>query len=122
MKYLIVSLFWIAASFASDGGHEGHKSAMQTVTGEVMDLTCYMAHPENGKGKDHAGCAKKCIQKGMPVGILTSDGKLYVAGDANHKAPNDMLAEHAGKTVTAMGEVKEMNGVKMLLIKKLVSK
>src|SRR4029077_12900987 len=37
------------------------------VTGEVLDMTCYIAY--NLSGPDHAECAKVCIRNGAPVGI-----------------------------------------------------
>src|SRR6516165_2873179 len=38
-----------------------------TVTGEVLDMTCYIAH--NLSGVEHAKCAKECIKRGLPAGI-----------------------------------------------------
>ena len=83
----------------------------QTIKGEVVDLMCYLDH--GAKGDKHAGCAKKCIESGGPVGILTADDQLYlVIGD--HKPINDKLAAHAAKTVTLKGKVVERNGIKMI--------
>jgi len=50
----------------------------QTLTGEVVDVFCYLSHGEKGLGKDHAGCAKKCIKSGLPVAIKVGD-QLYLA-------------------------------------------
>jgi hypothetical protein len=83
----------------------------KAVTGEVVDLMCYLDH--GAKGEKHAGCAEKCIRSGGPVGLLTKDNQLYlVVGD--HKPMNEELASHAGKTVTLKGKVVERNGVKMI--------
>ncbi len=83
----------------------------KTVTGEVVDLMCYLDH--GAKGDKHANCAKKCIESGGPVGLLTADNQLYlVIGD--HKPMNKELAALAAKTVTLKGTVVERDGVKMI--------
>lgn len=83
----------------------------QTIKGEVVDLMCYLDH--GAKGDKHAGCAKKCIESGGPVGILTADNQLYlVIGD--HKPINETLAPLAAKTVTVKGKVVERDGMKMI--------
>jgi hypothetical protein len=85
-------------------------SAGKTVTGEVVDLMCYIDH--SASGDKHAGCASKCIKQGGPVGIA-SEGKTYlVVGD--HKPMNDQLAEYAGKTITVKGKMAERGGIAMI--------
>src|SRR5213082_4128161 len=44
------------------------------VTGEVLDMTCYIAY--NLSGPEHAKCARVCIRNGEPAGIKTQDGKV----------------------------------------------
>jgi|SRR5579872_6940581 len=83
----------------------------QTVTGEVVDLMCYLDH--GAKGDKHAGCAKTCISGGGPVGLLTEDNQLYLVIGA-HKPINDKLADFAAKKVTLKGKVVEKNGMKMI--------
>ena len=47
----------------------------QTIKGELVDLRCYLTADKHGA--DHSGCATMCAKDNLPVGILTSDGKLY---------------------------------------------
>ncbi len=83
----------------------------KTVKGEVVDLMCYLDH--GAKGEKHAGCARKCIESGGPVGLLTADSQLYlVIGD--HAPMNKTLGPLAGKTVTIKGTVVERDGLKMI--------
>jgi hypothetical protein len=83
----------------------------QSITGEVVDLMCYLDH--GAKGDKHAACAKKCIESGGPVGILTADNQVYlVIGD--HKPLNEKLAPLAAKTITVKGKVVERGGIKMI--------
>lgn len=86
-------------------------SGTKTVTGEVVDLMCYLDH--GAKGEKHASCAQKCIKSGGPVGLLTSSGDLYlVIGE--HKPMNEELAPKAAQTVTLKGKVVERHGMKMI--------
>ncbi len=83
----------------------------QTITGEVVDLMCYLDH--GARGEKHKSCAEKCIKSGGPVGLLTSDGQLYlVIGE--HKPMNKELAAKAADTITLKGKVVERNGMKMI--------
>jgi hypothetical protein len=85
-------------------------AASKTVTGEVVDLMCYLDH--NASGDKHGACASKCIKEGGPVGIA-SEGKAYlIVGD--HKPMNDQLAAYAGKTVTVKGKIAERGGLAMI--------
>ena len=83
-----------------------------TLTGEVVDLSCYMGH--GAKGMDHAKCATGCITKGQPVGFLTTDGALYVILGQNHETANKQVVDFAGKKSTITGTVKDQNGLKAI--------
>lgn len=92
-------------------------SEMTTVKGEILDMGCYLDH--GAMGEKHAGCAKKCIEGGLPVGLKGEDGKVYfVIGD--HKPLNKELAEYAAKTVTLKGKLVTRDGVNMLANAELV--
>lgn len=92
------------------------RAADTAITGEVMDLACYTAHPDTGQGSSHAKCARECIEKGIPAGILTQEGILYIALGAEHGPANKVLAPHAGKIVRVTGTTREANGVKFIEI------
>ena len=102
------SLALPALSLAAEDKSSGQT---QTIKGEVVDLMCYLDH--GAKGEKHKGCAKKCIESGGPVGLLTADDQLYlVIGD--HQPMNKELAAKAAQTVTLKGKVVERNGMKMI--------
>lgn len=109
----IATLAIVSFAFAHD--HEEGKdsldaSATRQVTGEVVDMMCYVDH--NAMGDKHSGCAAKCIKGGGPVGIV-DNGKAYlIIGE--HKPINAELAEYAGKTITVKGKVAERGGVAMI--------
>ena len=82
-----------------------------TVKGEVLDMACYLDHGAQGAG--HAGCAAKCISSGLPVGLKSADGTVYIL-IGEHKPLNDQLAAYAAKTVTIHGKLVERDGIKLI--------
>ena len=90
----------------------------QTLTGEVVDVFCYLSHGAEGLGKNHAGCAKKCIGSGLPVAIKVGD-QLYLAAMASHDAANATLVDFAGQQVTVHGKVMEQDGQHLISITKV---
>src|ERR1700720_4042516 len=93
--------------------HEHGKDAAATkeVTGEIVDMMCYVDH--NAVGESHGqSCGAKCIKNGGPVGIV-SEGKAYlVVGE--HKPINEQLAEYCGKNITVKGKLAERGGIAMI--------
>lgn len=109
-----IALYAVAAG-AHDMSKMGKMPAKETklasVTGEVVDTGCYMSH--DAKGEKHIDCATKCINNGMPMGLLTSKGTLYLI-TLNHDNPDayNKLKGMAGKTVTVSGTMMERAGMK----------
>ena len=99
--------------------HGADTAASKEVTGEVIDMMCYVDH--NAVGEKHGqACGAKCVKSGGPVGIV-SDGKAYlVVGE--HKAMNDQLAEYCGKTITLKGKLAERGGIAMIENAEIVKK
>lgn len=90
-----------------------HLAAGETkkVTGEVVDLACYVDH--QSAGEKHADCAKKCIENGLPVGLKADDGKTYLL-IGEHVPLNKELAEYAAKKITVEGKVVSRDGINMI--------
>jgi hypothetical protein len=91
--------------------HGKDAAASKEVTGEVVDMMCYVDH--NAVGEKHGqSCGAKCIKSGGPAGIV-SEGKAYlVVGE--HKPINDQLAEYCGKNITVKGKIAERGGIAMI--------
>ena len=125
LKVAVAASFIAALAFsplAIGQEHEHGKAdaaASKEVTGEIVDMMCYVDH--NAVGEKHGqSCGAKCIKSGGPVGIV-SDGKAYlVVGE--HKPMNDQLAEYCGKTITMKGKMAERGGVAMLENAEIVKK
>jgi hypothetical protein len=92
----------------------------ETVTGKVIDMTCYMKDKANNVGDDHKmpadtkGCATACAKEGSPLALLTSDGKVYqIAGElADNK--NAKLIPHISHTVSITGDTMDSGGKMMI--------
>jgi hypothetical protein len=111
---LAISPFAFAQEHKHSEGFQGNDAAPptdKTVTGEIVDMMCYVDH--NAMGDEHGKmCGSKCIKAGGPVGIV-ENGKAYlVVGD--HKPMNDQLADYCGKTITLKGKVSERGGIALL--------
>ena len=101
------------AAVAHEGEHEAGKAHTMTAVGEIVDTGCYLGH--GASGAKHAQCAQLCISKGMPMGLLTSTGDLYLL-----TPPHDTMAAYkkakdwAGKKVEITGPMSERNGMKSI--------
>ena len=84
------------------------------VTGEVLDMTCYIAY--NLSGPEHASCARDCIRSGLPVGIKAEDGKVYLLTGKARKPVNAELADYAAKVVTIRGKESIRDGFAQLQV------
>jgi hypothetical protein len=86
-----------------------------TVQGELVDMGCYLA--EGAKGESHKSCASMCIASGMPMGLLTKDGKLYLLTLNHDNAdPYNSAKKLAAEQVNITGPVSERNGVMSLQV------
>lgn len=102
-------------------GHEHHhakadaKQGAQTVTGEVLDMNCFMTH--SGSGKKHAKCAKQCALEGSPMGILAANGDVYLlVEDHSKKKAFAAVKELAAEQVKVSGELRKRGGVQALVV------
>ena len=87
------------------------------VTGEVLDMTCYIA--SNLSGPDHAKCAKVCIRRGLPAGIKTKSGKVYLLTGKPGDSINAELADYAAKIVTIKGKESVRAGFAQLQVEEI---
>ena len=78
---------------------------IKTVTGEILDMECYMS--SGAHGPDHKECAASCISRGEPVGILADDGKVYLLIKGKDAAVFAEAKKHAGEMVIATGTPSE---------------
>jgi hypothetical protein len=112
----IVMAVVLTTSAIALAGDEAKKpaAAPTTLTGEVLDLYCYMEHPESATGAEHAKCAQGCISKGLPIGFMAADGTVYLIIGKEHESASTAVAAFVGKKSTITGYVKESKGMKAI--------
>jgi len=94
--------------------------ATQSITGRLVDAACYELDKSN-IGTDHRmpqgdtkNCAVACVKTGLPVGLLTSDGRVYIVTGALAGDNNAKLLRYMSQTVTLTGNVTGGAGTFML--------
>jgi hypothetical protein len=86
-------------------------AATETVTGKIVDQSCYMKDKANNAGLDHKmpadmkDCAVACAKKGQPMALLTTDGKVYTITGGLAAENNAKLVPHISHTVSITGDV-----------------
>ncbi len=89
-----------AADLHADHETSDDDMAVKTVTGEVIDITCYVRH--DSKGPEHIKCANVCADMGMPLGILEDEtNEIYLILPAGHAAPKESVEGFFGQHITA---------------------
>lgn len=123
MRYLTLIFSFLAAmpAFAAEG-------TRVQVKGEMIDTWCYysgvMGSPESVTGTAHHTCALWCSAGGIPVGLLAEDGTVYMVlkiEDEDQSAGGDTQLSLASHTIEADGMLYERDGLKYLVVSKIVS-
>lgn len=86
------------------------RSAPMTLTGEIVDISCYKSKGvAGGTGAAHVDCAKMCVlDKGAQVGILSD-------GDGLFKIWGPMAANKYAKVLPFIGQQVEITGTEVTL-------
>jgi len=123
MKRLLILVAVVAASSfaisaAADQKAAGAKEAKAeskatTLKGEIVDMGCFIGH--GARGEKHSDCAAKCIAGGMPMGLLTDKGTVYLL-TMNHDNPDafNQCKEMAAAMVELTGTLGERGGLKAM--------
>jgi predicted lipoprotein with Yx(FWY)xxD motif len=97
-------------------GHAAAAGDEMTITGQVIDLNCYTTNGASGAG--HKACAQACAKAGVPLGILSSDGTIYVAVSSKPGDPqNSKLDKYAEGKVKVTGTHRFVSGLHTIEIK-----
>ena len=99
-------------------GALAHPAAAQeqvTVKGEIVDLACYLS--KGLKGKRHKACADMCAKKGLPLGVLTDAGDVYLLlEDHDDPGPYDAVKGLAGEQAEVSGKKFIKGGVQSIQV------
>jgi hypothetical protein len=83
--------------------------------GEIVDLPCYMV--TGGRGADYQACALLCARKGVPIGIVTDAGELFLLlTESNNPEPYEAARQLAGQRAELTGRLVSKHGVASLIV------
>jgi hypothetical protein len=86
-----------------------------TVQGEVVDMACYMSR--GSRGAAHKAWAQLCAKTGVPIGILTDAGELYLLlDDHNNPDPYEAAKKLAGDRAEVSGKRYSKPGVTGIVV------
>lgn len=91
-----------------------------TVEGLVRDIACPLQNKKSTSTSFSKECITMCLKSGSPLGILTSNGKVYVP--VTQSMPDmgqDALKPYVGEHVKATGKVFLRNGTHAIEISKI---
>ena len=118
---------WSATTVGASVDGKANPGKVTTLVGEIVDFSCYL---QVGKhGEKHRACGQKCFTNGQPIGLLTSDGNLYMLMEEEHDPRRDGLTdfrqsavEHAGHIMEVTGTQSEHAGYKALYVQGYLKK
>ena len=120
LAFLVILAVIVAGVFYLGGAAEKPK----TVTGEVVDLHCYMHSGLKGPG--HEACAISCAKGGEPIGLLQNKtNKVYLLLAPEHPTPGGqnpavkLLVPYMAKQVTIKGERFTRGGLNAIVVSKI---
>ena len=80
-----------------------------TVSGEIVDMACYMGH--GAMGEKHKECALKCASNGMPLMMIVQGKAVLLTPDHDNPDPYNSLKTMAGSMVEVSGTLATRSGV-----------
>jgi hypothetical protein len=118
---------WTATTVGAGVDKKPLTGKIATVTGEVIDLSCYL---QLGKhGEKHKACGQKCLAAGQPIGLLTKDGNIYMLMEEEHDPRRDGQTElrkaagdHFAHVMEVTGTETTVRGVRAIFVQGFVKK
>lgn len=98
------------------------------IKGEVIDTWCFFSGVMGGEdaviGSAHHTCALWCAAGGIPVGVLTEDGDVYMVLKYEGQdvlETNDTVMEVQSDIITARGMHYVRDGVNYIVVERVVA-
>jgi hypothetical protein len=92
-----------------------HAQEDVTVQGEIVDMACYMA--KGSRGASHKACAQLCAKRGVPLGVLTDGGEVFLLlDDHNNPDPYEAAKKLAGERAEIGGKKFSKQGVASIVV------
>ncbi|MEO0620460.1 MAG: hypothetical protein AAFZ01_14420 [Pseudomonadota bacterium] len=130
LRHAIIAVVAITAMtlWSSAPAHATVEAKRVQVTGEMIDTWCYysgvMGGTEAVVGSAHHTCALWCAAGGIPVGLLTETGDVYLVLKLEKRGTakaDDTLLSVQSDRLTADGMLYERDGLKYLVVEKVVA-
>lgn len=94
---------------------EESSRADDTLQGELVSLTCMLAHRHHGE--EHLACARESVAEGSPMGILAADGQLYAVLETHeHRDVYEALKLRLASKVKVTGDVYARAGLQAVVV------
>jgi len=108
---VVLAVFTIAIAAEEKKAEE--KAKPVTIAGEIIDTGCYMS--AGASGEKHKGCGATCVAAGMPMGLLTDKGVVYlVTQPHDNKDAYNKMKGWVGDKAEVTGMVYERGGMKSI--------
>ncbi|HEV2687614.1 MAG TPA: hypothetical protein VGV35_03640, partial [Bryobacteraceae bacterium] len=99
---------WSATTIGAAVDKKAQPGKVVTVTGEIIDLSCYL---QVGKhGEKHKACGTKCLQAGQPIGLLAKNGAVYMLMDEEHDPRRDGQTTLRQAAIDNFAKIMEVTG------------
>lgn len=106
---VLVGIFATAVPMAQPKGER------VTVTGEVVEMWCYLEAGDRGAAKK--ACATACAKAGNPIALVDDKGQLFVlAGLKSHQPAQELLLDKMSESVTITGTLVKNANTQMIYI------
>lgn len=109
--------FVVAAGLGASSAAQDATPPVQRLTGEIVDMHCYLVRGERGPG--HAGCANACLGRGVTPGFVAEDGRVYLLLAERPVSVKEAVAGLAGERVVVEGQTVERDGLRALQLKRV---
>jgi len=111
MHRLAVCCWCLAlAVFAFGRAPKSYAQEEVTVRGEIVDLACYMA--KGSRGPTHKACAQLCAKKGVPMGVVTDEGQVFLLlTEVDNSGAYDAAITLAGERAEVTGKKFSKEGI-----------
>ncbi|MEW6270619.1 MAG: hypothetical protein AB1689_15150 [Thermodesulfobacteriota bacterium] len=119
MRKVVMLLLAMGVAAAGALAHAAEGGEQATVSGEVVDLACYVPRGDKGRGASHQECAEMCAKGGQPLGVLSESGELVLLVEDHAKpAPYGAVKKLAGQNAQVSGQKFTRNGLAVLVVQK----
>ena len=121
-KWALLAILICLLALPMMAADEADSTAIGTLTveGLVRDIACPLQNKKSTSTSFSKDCITMCLKAGSPLGILTSDGDVYVP--VTQSMPDmgqDALKPFVGEHVKATGKVFLRNGTHAIEISKI---